>query len=69
MPKQNLADAAMRVLGYCLMTNHVHWIVAAEREDSLATWFRRVHGRYAQAWNAQRQRSGHLWQNRFFSCP
>jgi putative transposase len=28
-----------------------------------------VHGRYAQAWNARRQRSGHVWQNRFFSCP
>ncbi len=67
--QQNLADAAVRVLGYCLMTNHVHWIVVPEREDSLATLFRRVHGRYAQAWNARRQRSGHLWQNRFFSCP
>ncbi|MGP8246892.1 MAG: transposase [Bryobacteraceae bacterium] len=42
------------------MTNHVHWIVVPEREDSLATLFGRVHGR---------QRSGHLWQNRFFSCP
>lgn len=26
-------------------------------------------GWYAQAWNASRQRSGHLWQNRSFSCP
>lgn len=28
-----------------------------------------MHGRYAQYWNARRQRSGHLWQNRYFSCP
>ncbi|HWZ34080.1 MAG TPA: transposase [Bryobacteraceae bacterium] len=67
--RQNLEDAGVRVLAYCLMTNHVHWVVVPDREDSLATLFRRVHGRYAQAWNARRQRSGHVWQNRFFSCP
>jgi putative transposase len=67
--RESLADAGVRVLAYCLMTNHVHWVVVPERDDSLATLFRRVHGRYAQAWNARRQRSGHLWQNRFFSCP
>lgn len=66
--RDNLADAGVRVLAYCLMTNHVHWLVVPEREDSLATLFRRVHGRYAQAFNTRRQRSGHLWQNRFFSC-
>ena len=51
------------------MTNPVHLVVVPEREDSLAVLFRRVHGRYAQYLNARRQRSGHLWQNRFFSCP
>ena len=67
--RENLEDAGVRALAYCLMTNHVHWVVVPERADSLAILFRRVHGRYAQAWNARRQRSGHVWQNRFFSCP
>jgi len=62
-------DAGVRVLAYCLMPNHVHWVVIPEREDSLAVLFRRVHGAYAQAVNANRGRSGHLWQNRFYSCP
>jgi putative transposase len=51
------------------MPNHVHLVAVAERPDSLAVLFRRVHGRYAQMVNAKRGRSGHLWQNRFFSCP
>ncbi len=59
----------MRVLAYCLMSNHVHWVVVPERVDSLAVLFRRVHGGYAQAVNAGLGRSGHLWQNRFYSCP
>src|SRR5947209_11547802 len=65
---ENLVPAAVRVLAWCLMTNHVHWVVIPEREDSLAILFRRVHGRYAQYLNARRGRSGHLWQNRYFSC-
>lgn len=64
----NIRDAGVRVLAYCLMTNHVHWVVIPEREESLAVLFRRVHGPYAQYLNARRQRSGHLWQNRFYSC-
>ncbi|MGP8245894.1 MAG: transposase [Bryobacteraceae bacterium] len=62
-------EAGVRVLGWCLMRNHVHWVVVPEREDSLAVLFRRVHGRYAQYLNARRGRTGHLWQNRYFGCP
>jgi putative transposase len=28
-----------------------------------------THGRYAQRFNRRYRRSGHLWQNRFYSCP
>jgi putative transposase len=61
-------EAGVRVLAWCQMSNHVHWLVVPEREDSLAVLFRRLHGRYAQYLNARRGRTGHLWQNRFFSC-
>lgn len=62
-------DAGVRVLAYCLMTNHVHFVLVAERADSLAVFFRRVHGAYSQWINTRLRRSGHLWQNRFYSCP
>ncbi len=54
-------DAGMSVQTYCLMSNHVHLIVTPEQGDSLAVLFRRVHGRYAQYFNARYRRSGHLW--------
>jgi putative transposase len=63
------SQARLRVLAYCLMTNHVHLVVIPEESDSLATAFRRCHGRYAQLLNTLRGRTGHLWQSRFFSCP
>ncbi len=65
---QNLEDAGVRVLGWCLMRNHVHFVAVPERDDSLAVLMRRVHGRFAQMMNARLLRSGHLWQNRFYSC-
>jgi putative transposase len=67
--EDQLQETGVRVLAWCLMTNHVHWVVVPDREDSLSVLFRRVHGRYAQYLNAKRRRTGHLWQNRFFSCP
>jgi len=51
------------------MTNHVHLVVVPEEVDSLEIAFRRCHGRYAQWLNALRERTGHLWQGRYFSCP
>jgi len=65
---EQLPQARVSVLAYCWMTNHVHWIVVPEEADSLAVLFRRLHGHYAQFFNARRRRRGHLWQNRFFSC-
>ena len=57
------------IISYCLMTNHVHLVVVPECEHSLARTLGRTHSQYAQALNQTRKRSGHLWQNRFFSCP
>ena len=59
----------LRILGYCLMPNHVHAIVVPERRDSMARGFGRAHNAYSRYFNAVRRRSGHLWQNRFFSAP
>jgi putative transposase len=61
--------AEVRILAYCLMSNHIHLVAVPEEEVSLALCMQRVHGRYAQYLNARRQRCGHLWQNRYFSAP
>lgn len=66
--QQNLAPSETRLLAWCLMTNHVHLVLVPGREDSLEILLRRVHGRYAQMANIKRGRTGHLWQNRYFSC-
>jgi putative transposase len=65
--RENQEEAGVRVLAYCLMTNHVHFIVVPEREDSMAPLFGRANGRYARALNIRKGRPGHLWQARYHS--
>jgi putative transposase len=61
--------AAVCVTGYCLMGNHVHLLVVPEKETSLAQAFGRTHNDYARWLNLRRGETGHLWQNRYYSCP
>lgn len=58
----------LSVDGYCLMTNHVHLIATPAKEASLAKAVGRTHFLYTQYVNRLHGRSGHLWQNRFYSC-
>ncbi len=59
----------LEVWGYCLMTNHVHLVVTPKASDSLAKAIGRTNFQYTRYINRFHGRSGHLWQNRFFSCP
>jgi putative transposase len=56
------------ILAYCLMSNHVHFIVVPRQEESLARVFNTLHMRYAQHVNRRNAARGHVWQGRFFSC-
>lgn len=59
----------LSLLGYCLMSNHVHLLAVPHKSDSLAKALKQTHGRYASYWNATHRSSGHVWQGRFYSCP
>jgi len=66
--KEEAQRYRLAVEAYCLMTNHVHLIVTPKSEPSLAKALGRAHFRYSQYVNRLHGRSGHLWQNRFYSC-
>lgn len=56
------------VIAYCLMGNHIHFIVVPENRESLIRVFNVMNMRYAQYWNRKKSNIGHLWQGRYFSC-
>jgi putative transposase len=59
----------LSLLGYCLMSNHVHLIGIPLDPGALSQSLKHAHGRYAAYWNARQSSSGHVWQGRFYSCP
>ena len=59
----------LKIYAYCLMDNHVHFVVEPKDEKSLGLVFNHTHMRYSQYFNRKRGLTGHLWQGRFFSCP
>jgi putative transposase len=67
--RQSSELSNLSVLGYCLMSNHVHLIAVPGTAKALAQTLKDTHGRYASYWNACQSSSGHVWQGRFYSCP
>ena len=56
-------------IGYSLMPNHVHHNVIPALQNSLAKGIGLLHNDFSRWLNIQRDQTGHLWQNRFYSNP
>jgi len=52
------------VHGYCLMTNHIHFLVTPRHETSISNTLKVVGSRYAQYINLKYKRTGTLWEGR-----
>lgn len=62
---QSLASRnGVSVHAYCLMTNHVHFLVTPEEDISISNTMKVVGSRYAQYINKQYKRTGTLWEGR-----
>jgi len=62
-------QCGLEIVGYCLMTNHLHLVVVPEYENSLARVLKPLNLRYARYVNMRQGWCGRLWQERFYSCP
>ena len=51
------------------MSNHVHHLLVPACVDSLRWMLQLTHKRYADRINERMGWKGHLWQERFYSCP
>jgi len=58
---------SLEIWAYCLMTNHVHLLAVPGNELSLARGMGGLNLVYTQYFNRKYEKSGRLWQNRFFS--
>jgi REP-associated tyrosine transposase len=68
---QTLETCPMRILAYCLMSNHWHLVLWPERDGDLAAFMQKLTITHARNWQVNRRRVGygHLYQGRYKSFP
>lgn len=60
----------IRVYSYCLMTNHIHLVIAPTRQsEDISQLMKRLAGRQTRYVNFLEGRSGTLWESRFKCSP
>ncbi|MBI2422254.1 MAG: transposase [Candidatus Hydrogenedentes bacterium] len=67
--KKHASDSGCRIAAYCLMTNHIHLVAIPKEEDCLAAMMSKLNTCYSRHFNDRHDRSGAVWQGRFYSCP
>lgn len=67
--KEHFVNYQLSTIGYCLMSNHIHCVVIPPKEEALSCAVGRLHQDFSRLQNIRLGLTGHLWQNRFFSCP
>jgi len=55
----------VKIIAYCLMPTHVHFILQQLRDKGIETFMRRLLNAYSKYFNLRHNRRGPLWENRF----
>lgn len=59
----------MRVLAYCLMSNHFHLALWPYRDGDLSRWMQWLLTAHVRRYHTYHESSGHIWQGRFKAFP
>lgn len=59
----------MRVVGYCLMTNHFHLLLWPHADGDLSRWMQWLMTSHVRRYHRHYHGSGHVWQGRFKAFP
>ena len=66
--KKYSMQTKVRIVAFCLMSNHVHMLVH-DPQQTVALLMKKVEVSYAGYYNKKYDRTGHLFQNRYISEP
>lgn len=58
---------SMHIYHYVFMPNHIHLMLEPTQDDTLAKFMQAITLSHTRRTNNRSQRSGHLWQGRYFS--
>ena len=69
--REGLAKYEVKIIAYCVMPNHWHFVVLCERIQHISKWLHWVTGTHALRWNLNRGTRGRgaVYQSRFKAVP
>ena len=69
--KEALLIVPMRILGYCFMPNHWHFVLWPELDDQLSAFMHQLTTTHVRRWQKahRREGEGHVYQGPFKSFP
>jgi putative transposase len=66
MREQLERHSDVRLLTYCITSNHIHLLLTSRATDTaISNFMQALQGQYAQAYNRRKKRSGAFWENRY----
>lgn len=57
----------IRLLNYCLTSNHTHLMLTAQRPGAVSLFMRHLDGEFASYYNRRKRRRGAFWNERYHS--
>lgn len=64
---EKLKESKVTILSYCLMNNHAHFLIYAEKCEYLSKYMQRINIKYSQFYNKINNRVGYVFRDRFYS--
>ena len=62
-----LKDSNITILAYCIMTNHAHFLIYAEKNEDLSKFMQKTNTAYSNYYNKKNKRVGYVFRDRFRS--
>lgn len=64
---QSVRQFEIRMLNYCITSNHTHLLLIAMRPNRIGEMMRHLEGEFASSYNRRKGRSGSFWNDRYHS--
>jgi len=63
--QEYLEKHAVTILAYCLMPNHIHFLIRQDGDEAIQQFIHRLHTAYTMFFNKKYERVGSVFQGRF----
>lgn len=63
--KKNLLESNAKILSYCIMNNHAHLMIYAEKTDYISKLMSKTNTKFAICYNKKRKRCGPVFRDRY----